>query len=91
MGLVTNEELCKAVRGIIFKNVMHKYSFILCTVHLVLDFDERLFSDSCSCNNNRLLDRERGWTGGGGGGGGGKGGERESERERELRSLLHKD
>ena len=54
MGLVTNEEFRKVVWGIITLNFMHKY--ILCTVHLVLDFDERLFSDSCSCNNNRLLE-----------------------------------
>ena len=42
VGLVTNEELRNVVWGIIIKNFMHKYSFILCTVHLVLDFDERL-------------------------------------------------
>ena len=28
VGLVTNEELCKVVWGIIIKNFMHKYSFI---------------------------------------------------------------
>ena len=27
VGLVTNEELCKVVWGIIIKNFMHKYSF----------------------------------------------------------------
>ena len=27
VGLVTNEELCKVVWGIIIKNVMHKYHF----------------------------------------------------------------
>ena len=27
--LVTNEELCKVVWGIIIKNFMHKYSFIV--------------------------------------------------------------
>ena len=29
MGLVTNEELCKTVWGIIIKNFMHEYSFIV--------------------------------------------------------------
>ena len=29
MGLVTTEELCKVVRGIIIKNFMHEYSFIV--------------------------------------------------------------
>ena len=29
MRLVTNEELCKIVWGIIIKNVMHKYSFLV--------------------------------------------------------------
>ena len=29
VGLVTNEELCKVVWGIIIKNFMHKYSFIV--------------------------------------------------------------
>ena len=29
MGLVTNEELCQVVWGIIIKNFMHKYSFIV--------------------------------------------------------------
>ena len=29
MGLVTNEELCKVVWGIIIKNFMRKYSFIV--------------------------------------------------------------
>ena len=28
VGLVTNEDLCKVVWGIIIKNFMHKYSFI---------------------------------------------------------------
>ena len=30
VGLVTNEELCKVVWGIVIKNFMHKYSFIVC-------------------------------------------------------------
>ena len=30
VGLVTNEELCKVVWGIIIKNFMHKYSFVVC-------------------------------------------------------------
>ena len=29
VGLVTSEELCKGVWGIIIKNFMHKYSFIV--------------------------------------------------------------
>ena len=29
MGLVTNKELCKVIWGIIIKNFMHKYSFIV--------------------------------------------------------------
>ena len=29
VGLVTNEELCQVVWGIISQNFMHKYSFIL--------------------------------------------------------------
>ena len=29
VGLVTNEELCKVVFGIIIKNFIHKYSFII--------------------------------------------------------------
>ena len=29
MGLVTNEEVCEVVWGIIIKNVMHKYSFLV--------------------------------------------------------------
>ena len=29
VGLVTNGELCKVVWGIIIKNFMHKYSFIV--------------------------------------------------------------
>ena len=29
MALVTNEELCQVVLGIIIKNFMHKYSFIV--------------------------------------------------------------
>ena len=29
MGLVTNEDLCKVVWGIIIKNFMHKYSFVV--------------------------------------------------------------
>ena len=29
MALVTNEELCQVVLGIIIKNVMHIYSFIV--------------------------------------------------------------
>ena len=29
MGLVINEELCQVVWGIIIKNFMHKYSFIV--------------------------------------------------------------
>ena len=29
MGLVANEELCQVVWGIIIKNLMHKYSFIV--------------------------------------------------------------
>ena len=29
MGLVTNEELCKVVWGIIIKNFINKYSFIV--------------------------------------------------------------
>ena len=29
VGLVTNEELCRVVWGIIIKNFMHKYSFIV--------------------------------------------------------------
>ena len=29
VGLVINEELCKVVWGIIIKNFMHKYSFIV--------------------------------------------------------------
>ena len=29
MGLVTHEQLCKVVWGIIIKNFMHKYSFIV--------------------------------------------------------------
>ena len=29
VGLVTNEELCKVVWGIIIKNFMHKYSFVV--------------------------------------------------------------
>ena len=29
VGLVTSEELCKIVWGIIIKNFMHKYSFIV--------------------------------------------------------------
>ena len=29
VGLVTTEELCKVVWGIIIKNFMHKYSFIV--------------------------------------------------------------
>ena len=28
MGLVTNEEVCEVVWGIIIKNVKHKYSFL---------------------------------------------------------------
>ena len=28
VGLVTNEDLCKVVRGIIIKNFMHKYSLL---------------------------------------------------------------
>ena len=29
VGLVTNKELCQVVWGIIIKNFMHKYSFIV--------------------------------------------------------------
>ena len=29
MGLVTNKELCQVIWGIIIKNFMHKYSFIV--------------------------------------------------------------
>ena len=29
VGLVTNEKLCKVVWGIIIKNFMHEYSFIV--------------------------------------------------------------
>ena len=30
VGLVINEELCRVIWGIIIKNFMHKYSFIIC-------------------------------------------------------------
>ena len=29
MGLVSNKELCQVIWGIIFKNFMHKYSFVV--------------------------------------------------------------